>query len=57
MNPDNRCLRSSKIMRMAINRINPNFDRDLRNMRTCGNSDFNRQEAFGNIANKRGGRK
>lgn len=32
MNPDGRSLRSSKIMRMAINRINPNFDRDLRNM-------------------------
>lgn len=57
MNPDGRSLKSSKIMRMAINRINPNFDRDLRNMRNNGNSDFNRQEAFGNIVNKRGGRK
>ncbi|UDM70169.1 hypothetical protein [Vagococcus fluvialis] len=53
MNPDGRSLRSSKIMRMAINRINPNFDRDLRNMSKNNGTNFNRQEAFGKVVKKR----
>lgn len=53
MNPEGRSLKSSKIMRMAINRINPNFDRDLRARQKGGNVDLNRQQAFGKVVKKR----
>lgn len=56
MNPYDRNLRNSKIMRMAINRINPNFDKDLKNMDGYyggHNTGRNRQEAFSNVVKKK----
>ncbi len=53
MNPEGRSLKNSRIIRMAINRINPNFDKDLRNMSKNNGTNFNRQEAFGRVVKKR----
>lgn len=60
MNPDGRSLRNSNIFWGALGRINPQAEKEWRELcKDTSHHDINqnRRQAFGNIANKRGERK